>query len=196
MTRTCSDCPSPISRFSKGRCKPCSARRLNADPAISAKRKVAQEEFFGRPEVKKDLAERIQRTAAKLTPDQIEARRARGRHVAATVLHRPDVAARSNSPEAKARAGRARTNTVLAWCPPEYRARYRALKDSQLIRAPEARRMIEEEIARDERQRLAAMTPFERQLEWVRNGGALVAKPDLRKADHSFTLGGVASGML
>lgn len=200
MTRVCSDCEAQISRQSKtGRCKSCCARWLNRDPEMTARRRAGQAAFFARPEVRRQLAARAVRLAANLTPEQIEARRAQGRHTAATVLRRPDVIAASNSPEAKAKAGRGRTNTVLAWCPPEYRDRYRELKNRCLMRAAEARAMIEEEIAADKRRAKAAhgaLTSFERDMAKIAAGARVVDVVPLRKADPAFTLGGVATGML
>lgn len=192
MIRTCVDCGSPVSSQSKGRCKPCSARHLNTCPEIIANRAAARAAYHARPEVKQANAARLAKHAANLSDAERERRRERGRHIAATVLHTPENKAKAADPAVRAKAGRKRTDTVLAWCPPEYRDRYRHLKDSQLLRAAEARRIIEDEIATDERRRLAAMTPHERQLERIRNGARIVEVQPLRRADPAITLGGVA----
>jgi hypothetical protein len=44
--------------------------------------------------------------------------------------------------------------------------------------------------------RVASISPFERQMERVRNGARLIEKPVFRRADPSYTLGGVSAGML
>lgn len=85
---------------------------------------------------------------------------------------------------------------VNNWCPEPYRAEYRDLTRNKGFRAAEAKVMILETARRAERQRLGAMTPHERAMDRVANGAALIIKPDLRKAAHAFTLGGVASGEL
>ena len=82
----------------------------------------------------------------------------------------------------------------LAWLPDEWRKRYGYLRTR--YGAAEARARVEAEIAAAARARLAAMTPFERQLERVRNGAKLVEKLVFRSADPAYTLGGVATGML
>ena len=58
--------------------------------------------------------------------------------------------------------------------------------------AAEARRIIEDDLAAIERKRLASMTLLERQLERVRKGATVSVKPVMRRADPSYTLGGVA----
>ena len=79
--------------------------------------------------------------------------------------------------------GRKLSAQRLAWCPPARLAEYTRLRRKH--GADEARRQIE-----------ATLTPFERQLARVAAGARLVTKPIIIKADHAFTLGGVASGAL
>jgi len=94
----------------------------------------------------------------------------------------------------RASVGQKARERMLAWCPADRRDEYTKLREK--IGAPEARRMMEADIALRESARLAAMTPFERQMERVKNGARVVDKPVFRKADHDFTLGGVATGLI
>ena len=147
MTRSCIDCGGPISRTSKGRCLKCSANRMNADPEINARRRAAVAAHFAKPGAKQMRTESLRRWVETMPEDERERRRVNGRRLAAEVLSRPDVRQLSNSPEVKARAGRARTETVLGWCPPDLRDQYRALVMRKGIPAAEARKIIEAEIA-------------------------------------------------
>lgn len=143
---TCA-CGATLGRYNKsGRCRRCFAAALNSDPAMVAKRRAAQIEFFARPETKAVLAARARHLAATMTDAERERRRVRGKQAYVDVLSRPDVVAKTSSPEARARAGRSRTDTVLAWCPPERRACYRELVRKNGLPASEAREIIEQEI--------------------------------------------------
>lgn len=143
----CRDCSGPISRQSKtGRCKACSARHLNSTPEIAARRDAGRARYYATPGVKEAHAARLADYNRNIPPEHREQRRQHGLRIAREVLARPDVLARSNSPEAKRKAGAARTERVLGWCPPELRARYRELCASQRLSAAEARQIIEAEI--------------------------------------------------
>lgn len=145
MTRTCS-CGAAISAKNRsGLCRPCNARRINADPAIEAKRAAGRAAYFDRPGVREGYARRIAEYRENMPDEHRERCREHGRRQYRDVLSRPDVVAKSLSPEVRAAAGRKRTDTVLAWCPPHLRDAYRGLIRSG-IRAAEARAMIEEEI--------------------------------------------------
>ncbi|KQM65803.1 hypothetical protein ASE75_06120 [Sphingomonas sp. Leaf17] len=129
-----------------------------------------------------------------MSDEERERRRERGRHIAKTVLQRPDVIARY-TPEMRAAAGKKRTATTLAWCPPEYIDEYRHLTASIRLSAAEARAMIEDRIVADRRRGKAQPQPmsFEDKLARVAAGAQLVATPDTRRPDPAFTLGGIAS---
>jgi hypothetical protein len=75
---------------------------------------------------------------------------------------------------------------------------YRALRKK--IGAGEAKRLIladvAAKIAATEARRVDALTPLQRQLERLHAGAALIERPSFRRADHAFTLGGIASGLL
>jgi hypothetical protein len=57
-------------------------------------------------------------------------------------------------------AGKNRSNTVLAWCPPEYRDEYMVFVRSKLMRAPEAQRLICLQIAADIKKHEAGLLPL------------------------------------
>lgn len=101
------------------------------------------------------------------------------------------------TPEAIARRGAASgasrrqlREDRLAWCPADRRAELHKLCRRNGV--AEGERIMREDLAAIERRRLAAMTPHERQMERVRNGAQLVDKFVPRRADPTFTLGGVA----
>lgn len=214
VTRTCIDCGVGISRFSKtGRCHPCAsrapeararkgklspeqrerraaaARALSADPAIIAKRAAKAKETYRRPEVKARHRAACLAAQERMDPEVRERQRASGRAHGAANL------ASTRSPESRARAGAAIRRTRMAWCPEAYWPLADRLKRAG-IRLDERKRMIAEQIAVDERARLAAMTPFERQLARVAAGAKLVEVTPLRRSDPDYTLGGVSSSYL
>jgi hypothetical protein len=127
------------------RCRRCSARRLNSDPGILARREAGQQAFFADPATKAALAARIGRYIANMPDDDRERRRRHGQQMAREAFRRPDAVAKNLSPEVRARAGAKRSSTVLAWCPDERRAEYRALVRKGFT-AGEARRAIEADI--------------------------------------------------
>lgn len=235
MSRTCSDCPSPIGprnlsgfcrpccarrmgqrapvRLSReprscacgaalgernvtGRCRPCSARRLNEDPALIARRTAGIAEHFADPAVRAANAARLRQHIATMSDEEREWRRENGRRLAREVLARPEVRAKAYAPEVRARSGRKRSATVLAWCPADRRDEYRELK-AKGISAAEARRVIEASLRRPVARGPKRPLSFEQQLARVAAGAPLVATPRTRATtDHDFTLGGVSAGLL
>lgn len=93
------------------------------------------------------------------------------------------------------RTGRCRLHNDYAlarstdWCPAELRGEYR--KMCKLMPGAEAKRIILDDLAAKERARIAALSPFERQMDAVRRGVGLVQKFEpVRSYDR--TLGGVS----
>jgi hypothetical protein len=68
----------------------------------------------------------------------------------------------------------------LAWLPDEYRAEYTKLVHR--VGAHEAERRVR-----------AKMSPFDRQMQAIRNGARLIEKPVYHSRPYDFTLGGVSS---
>jgi hypothetical protein len=122
------------------------ARRLNSDPEIAARREEGRARYYDTPGVREACGARLANYNRNMPPEHREMRRQHGLRIAREVLARPDVLARSNSPEAKRKACAGRTATVLAWCPPELRDEYRHLCASLRLSAAEAREIIEEKI--------------------------------------------------
>jgi hypothetical protein len=130
-------------------CRRCSILRVQADPELEAKRRAGIGALFADPVYVAEHRARLQASVAKASQDPafIERRRAHGLRQYRDCLSRPDVQAKAHGPDARKRAGRATSETRLAWCPVELRAEYRRLIRSKLIPAAEARRIIEAEIA-------------------------------------------------
>jgi hypothetical protein len=147
----CSDCDAelkPNPRRLGTRCRRCNARQMATSPEKRAKCRATMKRLFEDPMYR---ARHRQRTLegnrrAMEKPEVAALRREQGRRVGLLRLGASRLPA--GSPP-RVQAGRKRTETVLAWCPLEYRDEYRRLRCSKLIRAPEARRMIEAMIARD-----------------------------------------------
>lgn len=147
----CTECGAalaPNKRRLGTRCKPCTARAIGSDQAKREKCRAAMLRHFDDPNYqalhRRRTGDGIRRALE--NPDHMAALRERGRRCG--LLH---LGASQNGPGTAPRmaAGRQRHETVMAWCPIEYRGEYRRLTRSKLIPAPEARRMIEDMIAAD-----------------------------------------------
>lgn len=100
-------------------------------------------------------------------------------------------------------ARRKRWATRMPGIPYEYKDEYRVLTKSKKLTPAEARMVIEEDIARKasaelkraeaERQRKATIDPFQRQLERVKAGARVIAKPAMPRRGYDYTLGGVSA---
>lgn len=199
MTRLCSDCGTEIgTRGKTGRCRRCALAAHNRNPEWQAARVSGLARAMQDEGVRARHRDGCKRGAAKrlADPAQAEALRELGR------TYGPRNVARMHGSDVRQRAGKAVQRFHLAWCPEEHWGLNAKLKANG-FRLPDRKRIIADEVARLAREanaaeaaRLAAMTPFERQLERVRNGARVVDKLVLRRADSAFTLGGVASGML
>lgn len=188
--RTCLDCSSPISRESKGRCRKCAMRIVNADPALIAIRNEHTRIKRLDPVVRARHADatRAGKRRSMERPEEAERLRRSGLEIGRKNFWRNGDAAT----QANARAAIQRSH--LTWCPERYWSLNAELKRKHLTLA-ERKRVIAAEVAREERERLAALTPFQRQMEQAARVG-IVEKQDFRTGGPAMTLGGVASGML
>lgn len=199
QARPCLGCGTAIGLTGKtGRCRACAAV-YSATPALIAAMASAR---WARPGAREAQSERLKSVLANLSDAERERRRVCGRKVYRDVLSRPDVMARTLSPEVRAKAGRGVSAARSAWCPTEYRALNSELRERGHSLA-DRKAMIADQIAADqrraveaERARITAMTPFERQMEAVRNGARLVDKVAMPTRELTFTVGGVSGGML
>jgi hypothetical protein len=146
----CSDCPKTLGpKNASGRCRSCLARANNASPATTEKRKAAIRARFNDPAVVEDHRARLARYMRDMPEADREARRANGRRLYREVLSQPDVAARAlatrSAPETRKRQGLTHSDTMLPWCPREFRQLYRDLRAKGLSVA-EARDVVELEI--------------------------------------------------
>lgn len=144
MSGLCQSCGKRLGRGNtSGLCKADQLAKINADPAVQARRLDRLRASAKDPAL---IATRLAnlREAMK-RPEVIASRRERGKEQA-KLLHQPEVFARSQTPDARARAGRARTERVLGWCPPHLRDEYRHLVRCKRIPAAEARQIIELQI--------------------------------------------------
>lgn len=182
----CTDCQTPISRYSKGRCRPCSIARLNSDPTINAnrvagiKRKYATDPVYRARKIR-EIGQRHK--AARLDP-ATAARLNLNIWIARERLNDPGV--REKFLAGRKEAGMKRTRTVLSWCPPDRIEEYRRLCKSKRLPAEEAKRII-----------LESLTPFEKQLMKVMAGASISTVVQFnRRAEPAMTMGGVGSSWM
>lgn len=171
MSRVCATCPKPISRGNKrGYCIKCLANL----PEEREKRRRYAGDRWNNPMFRARMSVKLSAGAKRRAADPVKGAKMReiGKERAKHLLS-PEVFAKSQRPEARAAAGAKTREFWLGWCPQEYRARYKYLTANMKIRAAEARRMVEDEIKADQRRKLAAMSPFERQMHALQNGATL-----------------------
>lgn len=199
MTRACSQCGEPITRQSKtGCCRLCCLKRINTDPAIAEKRRdqlaqVMQDEGYKARHLAGAKRGGAKRAA---NPAQYARLQEIGRTYGRKNLENGQL------PEARAKAGAALRRQRLSWCPvdlwplnDELARKHIPLVERKAIIAEEIERRAQK-VAAAEHRRLAAMTPFERQMERVRNGAKLTTVPDTRPTGPAYSLVGNATGML
>lgn len=168
----CRDCSAVISTQSRtGRCRPCAMRAVALDPECRARRGAA---FSARHRADPAYKARTQRQvhvanlkawrhpekSVRMLAALMEARKQ---------LARPDVQEKWLA--GRAAAGRKRHDTVMAWCPPEYRAEYKHLRLTKKMLAADAKATI-----------LAKLTPFERAMQKVRVGVGITDRARLEVA--------------
>ncbi|WP_242137358.1 hypothetical protein [Sphingomonas sp. TREG-RG-20F-R18-01] len=124
-------CTTTISRTSKGRCRPCSTKRLHDDPEIVARRAAARIAYHAQPGVKEAQRDRLATAIANLSEDAIERRRAHARKVVAERLHTPEAQAKALAkrcePEAMAKRARSIAHKAMPWLPDHLIETYREL---------------------------------------------------------------------
>lgn len=147
MTRVCTDCPAPISRSSRGRCRPCSAAALNADVGLKDRRAAGLRAYYDEGGGREAAAKRIRAYNLNLDEAARERRREHGRRQYREYLNAPATRALSGGAEARQQAVATRLATLYAWCPLELRDEYRRLIRTKRMSAAEARRVIEADIA-------------------------------------------------
>lgn len=189
-------CGSELKEFKRRKtrlCKACCGRALGRDPARVEKSRQGMKRRMADPAFR---ALHIKRTSdglrARLASDpaEMERRRESGRALARTGLGH---AAQGAGSEPRRRVAKMQTERYLGWCPVHLRDQYRDLVNKKGVRAADARQIIEDEMEAEDRR----MTPFEKQLQRIRNGEAnVIRKFTPSAAEHVFTLGGVATGML
>lgn len=203
MSRACSTCATAITARSKtGLCRACNIRRQSADPVWKAKRIERQRQATQTPEYRAACS--VRSNARFSDP---AARHAVSVGAKRAAQERPELVAkkalnliawRQANPEALREIAAANRATVTAnqrgWCPPERWTEYVRLRDK--MGAVEAKQIMLADIAAKERIRLAALPAFDRQMERLKAGARLVDVVPLRRPDHAFTLGGVATGAL
>lgn len=139
----CSDCAQslkPNPRRLGTRCKGCNARAIATSPAHRAAVSRAMSRRWANPNEAAALSRAISKGCLK--PEERERRR-----LAGTICCNARAAAAGT--EARQKAGRSLSRTRLGWLPLEYRDEYFRLRNNHKYSAADARRIIEDQIARD-----------------------------------------------
>jgi hypothetical protein len=145
--KTCADCPTEISLSSKGRCRPCARRALNANPERAIKAgETYRRRFQTEPEFRDAVIQRLRELTAHqiaTNPRALEARRENGRKYGLVNF------AKGRTPEAHAKAARTFSARALAHIPTDYRELYLALT-KQDLRKDERERIVLEHAAAEQ----------------------------------------------
>ncbi|APL94118.1 hypothetical protein [Sphingobium indicum] len=143
------DCTHPRSRGAK-RCKSCSAKHMATDPEIQRRRREGIRRHCAKPGTILAKRETLRRTMEKVraTPEHQEMLREHGKRLARDVLTRPDVVAKTLSPETNAKRAASLSATRLRDIPHAMRDEYRVLTESKRIPAAEAKQIILDQFKR------------------------------------------------
>lgn len=146
----CTECGAPLSpRYPERKttlCRRCACRANGKNPEMAKRKGEALRQYYAdRPDRREALGRR--RSAyieAHRSDPAFEAQMAKfaevGTHNIRTFLR---------SGEARERSTKTRRERLMGWCPPEYRDEYQRLRKVVCLRAPEARRIIEQQIEHD-----------------------------------------------
>ena len=184
MTRTCLDCPKPVTRQSKtGRCHSCAARHNHRDPAFVARLQAASAAGKRTPESRAKARESSLRREAERKDDPAwhAYKVATGKRLRALYNDSPEAQAANRAQRAS--VGEKNSRRMLGWLPDRLRHEYESART--MFGAAEAKRIM-----------MTELTPFERQMARIAAGAQLVAAPDTRTGGPAYTLGGISSGML
>jgi hypothetical protein len=149
LSRNCSDCGTPISQQSKGRCKSCATAYYNRLPETKIKRAEGWKKRLADPEKYAQVCRVAARNSQKAMADPVKLAEAqeRARNMYRLYLDTPE--SRAKVLASRARAGRKLSEYRLAWCPPEYRELHHENVKKHRIPAALSREMIERRIAND-----------------------------------------------
>jgi len=183
LCRTCWTPPKPPERFCRcgtklgrhnksGLCKPCICYRNHVDPELSVKRIEGTRRSNADPVLRAKRAE-----LCKIACNSVKERERRselGKRSHSLTIHSQKAKEKAFSPESIALRSRARLATMAR--KREKATRLEAARKAALDRAAE----------------LEAMSPFERQLQAVRNGASIVERRDYR-TEPSMSLTGIST---
>jgi len=153
--RTC-PCGKTLSdRNTSGFCVRCFNQERNKDPAFRAARAEGIRRKFKDPEHRERMRKIMIRNAekARSDPEFMKWLSDRGKVCAATQLRTPEAIAAFLA--TRKESGRKRSDTVLAWCPPEYRDDYRFLVRTKRLSARQAKAQILARVKADNLKSLA-----------------------------------------
>lgn len=141
----CATCAAPLGpRNRSGYCKRHVSAAMAADPAWRDRQRTGVARSMANPDRLAAMREAARRNGK--VPGATEARR---RSIMERRMWEQGHAALVGDTEARVRAGRNRTNTVLGAIPPKYRPDYRMLVQTKNVTAAEAQRIILEQAATD-----------------------------------------------
>jgi hypothetical protein len=149
LTRNCSDCGTPISEQSKGRCKSCATTYYNRLPETKAKRVEGWKKRLSDPVKYEQVCRTATRNSQKAMADPVKraAAQERAREVYRLYLDTPECRAKVRA--SRKIAGEKVRETRLAWCPPEYRELHAENVNRHRMRAAQSRELIERLMAND-----------------------------------------------
>jgi hypothetical protein len=176
-------------------CRSCCGRVHGSNPDRAKKSSAAMKRRMADPAFRTAHVERTSTALrAKIANDPQEAER---RRESGRALYRSGLGHAAQPPGSapRMRVGRLTTERHLSWCPEHLRDVYRDLTNRKGYLAADARQVVEAEMERERANRGRRLS-FDEQLRRVQNGARLVSRFEPRAADHGFTLGGVASGMI
>ncbi|WP_374651196.1 hypothetical protein [Rhizorhabdus sp.] len=152
--------PTACQARTRKHCRSCAAKAVAARPEERAKRSAVTKARFQSAHFRAKHRRALERTyeEKRQDPEWLAKRQADGARLQ-EILSRPEIRAKTYSPEVNAKRGAACQERWLGWCPPEYRAQYRRLVGSFKFKAAEAKQMILELVRADEEKLRRGIVP-------------------------------------
>jgi len=189
MTRTCSDCPSPISKGSvNGRCRRCANTLRNRSPEMRAhaSRQMKEARAAGKLVVPAEVRSAAMKRHIAENPSAIARLVEMGRKGAAVINANPEIVRRRADKQSATMQRKRRDR--LAWCPEDRRDELERLRSA--LGVAEAERIMREDLARIEARRVASLSYEDRIAERLARGATVTVRRPMPSREHAFSLTG------
>jgi len=175
-TAECKTCGTGITAAAKtGFCRPCFAKQAWHTPGFRDKHAAGiQNKIKNDPAYHAGMKSRGRVFGLKMAADpEVQAKRRESSKKCGALLMRPEMRERTLQ-AVREKSGATLSRNARAWCPEGYWDLYSFLRRSKKLSGAEARKVVLDTANKDAAKRVAKLSPFERQMQALENGGTLI----------------------